>query len=248
MGISRATIRAINILDKAAKSPKGITLSEVANYLDIPITSASDIIKALIETEMIEVLDSRSKLYGIGVKAYYIGSSYLTNSSIVDKARPIIDKLGKKMSKTIFLGKEVSGKITYIYKYAPQNPLVATCKIGDRTNLHCTSLGKSILAYDDKLLLRMKDQELIRKTDKTITDYDQLKKEIERVRENGFAIDELEQNSHLTCVGAPIFDHNGIVIAAISATGLHASNRDIDTEGRTVKNAAQEISRTLGYV
>lgn len=247
MAVSRATIRAVNILEIIAKCPKGLTLSEISTNLSIPITSVNDIVKALLETGMIEVIDERSKVYGIGVKSYYIGNNYITNTSIVDKSRSIIDNLGKEMGMTVFLAKEVSGKMTYLYKYEPENPLVATCSIGSRTSLHCTSLGKSILAYDESVLNKLKEEDLIKKTENTIVDFEHLKKELATVRINGYALDRLEQNTHLTCVGAPIFDNTNCVIAAISVTGFHSDNRNIQNEGELVRKAALEISKTMGY-
>ncbi len=143
---SRAATRTIDILELIAKESKGLSLTEIASELDIPITSASDIINALLDKEMIEIIDKRSKVYGIGVKSYFIGNAFIANSTIVDKSKEIIEELGKKVNKTVFLGKEVNGRITYIYKYEPENNLVATCPIGARTNLHCTSLGKMYIS------------------------------------------------------------------------------------------------------
>jgi len=247
MAISRTSIRTIKVLDLIAKSARGISLSEVSNHLNIPKTSANDIIKALVDTEMVEILNERSMLYGVGVKAYYIGNAYLTNSSFIDKARSVIDQVGSKINKTIFLGIPVSGEITYIYKYEPQNPLVATCKIGDRIDLHCTSLGKSILAYDESLLSSLEGKKLTQNTEYTKTEYMQILEEVRAVKEKGYAIDLREQNAYLACVGAPIFDHNGQVIAAISATGFYDEGRDLEAEGKIMSIAAAKISKTLGY-
>ena len=78
MSKSRAATRTILILEYIAKEKKGVTLSDIANELDIPVTSTSDIVKALLDIDMIEIIDERSKVYGIGVKAYYIGNCMTT--------------------------------------------------------------------------------------------------------------------------------------------------------------------------
>lgn len=245
---SRAATRTVNILELIAKESKGLTLSEIAIRLEIPITSVSDIVKALLDSEMLELLDERSKLYGIGVKAYYIGNAFIVNTSLVDKAKAPIEELSHDMGKTVFLGKVINGKITYIYKYEPENNLVTTCDVGSRTSLHCTSLGKSILAFNSELLDSLEGVELTKRTAWTITDFKELKKDVSLVRERGYSIDDKEQNDHLLCVGAPIFDGEGKVIAALSVSGLCTGVVDVESEGQKVKEAALRISYKMGYV
>lgn len=244
---SRTTTRAIKILEVIANQSKGVSLSEISVAVDIPVTSASDIIKALLDEEFIEVIDERSKLYGIGVKAFFIGNAFIANTSLIDKSKTIIEDLCDKTEKTVFLGKEVNGRITYIYKHEPKNPLVATCDIGSRTNLHCTSLGKSFLAYDSELLESLRDKELIKKTPFTLTGYDALVKDVNNVRAKGYALDRREQNDHLLCIGAPVFDSNHKVIAAVSVSGLYREDADVEGTGVIVKEAAVLISRRMGY-
>ncbi len=247
MGKSRAATRTILILEYIAKSKKGVTLSDIANELDIPVTSASDIVKALLDIEMIEIIDERSKVYGIGVKAYYIGNAFLSNTNLIDKAIPIIEDLGGELNKTVFMGKAVNDEITYIYKYEPRASIVTTCPIGSRTSLHATSLGKAMMAYDEEILSRISNKSLTKKTSFTITSLDDLVEDLIRVRTRGYAIDDREQNELLHCVGAPIFDHTGQVIAALSISGMYASDIDVEYEGNLVKEKALEISRRMGY-
>ncbi|QEN09631.1 IclR family transcriptional regulator [Oceanispirochaeta crateris] len=244
---SRAAVRTIKILEVIANTSKGLSLSEISSSLDIPITSVSDILKALLDEEMIELLDERSKIYGIGVKAFFIGNTFIANTSLIDKAKGIVEELSDRTKNTVFLGKEVNGKITYIYKYEPKDTLIATCAIGSRTNLHCTSLGKTFLAYDSDLLAGLRGKVLSKITPFTLTDYDALVQEIEKVRIKGFAIDNREQNDHLLCVGSPIFDNNNKIVAALSISGLYRGNEDIEAMGRSVKEASLLISRSLGY-
>ncbi len=244
---SRAAVRTVKVLEVIAREPKGLSLSEIAGLLDIPITSASDIVKALLDEEMIELLDERSKIYGIGVKAFFIGNAFIANTSIIDKAKDIIEDLSNRTHRTVFLGKEVNGKITYIYKHEPKDTLVATCAIGSQTSIHCTSLGKSFLAHEPEMLEALKDVDLVRKTDHTITDYNRLVEEVVSVREKGYAVDYREQNDHLLCVGAPVFDNHGKVVAALSVSGLWRGDEDVEPLGQLVRESALEVSRSLGY-
>jgi DNA-binding IclR family transcriptional regulator len=247
MGKSRAATRTVKIMELVAESSKGITLSEIAAALDIPINSVKDIITSLLELEMLEIIDTRSKLYGVGVKAFYIGNSFIKNTSIVDKAKPIIEELGASLNKTVFLAKELHETIAYIYKYEPKDYVIATCSIGSRAMMHCTSLGKSILAYDDELLKKIASKPLIKKTKYTITDSDMLYAEIEKVRQQGYAVDDREQVEQLLCIGAPIFDNTNKVVAALSISGIYDANMDVEKEAEIVKDKAAIISARLGY-
>lgn len=247
MGKSRAALRTISILEIIAREKLGVTLSDIASELDIPVTSASDILKSLLETEMIELVDERSKVYGIGVKAYYIGNAFLSNTNLIDKSKSSVEELGLALNKTVFLGKEINKEITYIYKFEPRETMVSTCPIGSRTSLHNTSLGKCIMAYDDDLRQYIKNKSLVKKTPHTITDHELLMEELIEVRNQGYAIDDREQNEMLRCIGAPIFDNTGKVIAALSISGLYSKATDIDYESKLVKAKALQISRKMGY-
>jgi DNA-binding IclR family transcriptional regulator len=196
---------------------------------------------------MVEIIDERSKLYGIGVEAYHIGNSFISNTSLIDKAKPIVEELATQVNKTVFIGKEVKERITYIYKYEPKDILVATCPIGSRTYLHTTSLGKCILANDEELLQRIIHKELIQKTSFSITDPAKLLEEVAKVRSRGFAIDNREQDEHLLCIGSPIYDYNNKVIAAISISGLYFDNINIEYEASLVKEKALMVSKRMGY-
>lgn len=244
---SRAATRTIKILEVIANEPKGLSLSEIASILDIPVTSTNDIVKALVDEGMVELLDERSKIYGIGIKAYILGNAYIANTSLIDKAKPIMVELSERTNRTVFLGKQVDNKITYIYKHEPKNPLAATCDIGSRTNVHCTSLGKSFLAHNNELLETFKDKDLIRRTAYTITDYSKLVDDIKNVRIRGYAIDNREQNDHLLCFGAPIFDSKRDVVAALSTSGLYSTDVNIEEQGKIIKEAALSVSKRLGY-
>lgn len=247
MGKSRAALRTISILEIIAREKRGVTLSDIANELDMPITSASDILKSLLETEMIEIIDERSKVYGIGVKAYYIGNAFLSNTNLIDKAKPFIEDLGMTLNKTVFMGKEINGEITYVYKFEPRESHVSTCAIGSRTSLHNTSLGKCILAYNDELRSRLNHKSLVKKTSHTITDHTLLNRQIDDVRVKGYAIDDREQNEMLFCIGAPIFDHTDKVIAALSVSGLYRPDIDVEYEANLVREHADAISKKLGH-
>jgi DNA-binding IclR family transcriptional regulator len=113
--------------------------------------------------------------------------------------------------------------------------------------LHNTSLGKCFLAYDEVLLNNIIHKELIKKTPYTITDSAMLLDEVNKVRKQGYAVDNREQDERMLCIGAPIFGQNNNIIAAISVSGLYNENINIEYEANIVKEKAYIISKKMGY-
>jgi DNA-binding IclR family transcriptional regulator len=104
MIVNRTSKRTIDMLELISKNPKGLSLNEIVNIMDIPKSSAFDILHTLNELEMIELLDARSRIYSIGVRSFIIGNSYIDNLDIIKIAEKYLEKLGDNVGKTIFLG------------------------------------------------------------------------------------------------------------------------------------------------
>jgi DNA-binding IclR family transcriptional regulator len=122
--------------------------------------------------------------------------------------------------------------------------------IGARNPAHTTGVGKAMMAYlDENELNNILSGTLVRLTPKTISDKNQLKLELSQIRHRGFAFDIEENNLGLTCVAAPIFDHNGKALYGISVSGptMRMNSNKLTKASRIVKDAADEISRKLGY-
>jgi len=247
MKYNRTVERTIEILDLLSKNSHGLSLSEIKQTMNIPKSSAYDIIITLQDLGMIELLDERLKIYGLGIRSFTIGNRYTENLDLIKIARPYIKELSEKLNKTVFLGVMTGTKVVYIDKYTPSDEILQTCAIGSENSLHCTSLGKALLSYAPNYE-KVKDKiELVSKTENTITNYEDLEKELEATRLRGYSIDDREHREHMFCSGAPIFDHSSKVIAAISNTGLYDENKDYQSEFILIKEAAEEISKKLGY-
>ena len=113
--------------------------------------------------------------------------------------------------------------------------------------MHCTSLGKAILAYSEpdiqqQLLKRMN---FVKKTERTITDPVRLMEELEQVRGQGYALDAREMEE---CVGAPVFGADGSLVGAVSASTLYRDAVNYEELGRIVSRKAKQLSGMLGYV
>ncbi len=245
--INNTTKKTIEILDAISKTPAGMTLNEIVKELNLPKSTVFDILATLKAMDIIKYADERIKNYVIGTKLFIIGNSYVENDDLINSAKKIIKELGDKLGRTIFIGQESQNKILYLYKYEPDNAIVTTSNIGSTVNMYNSALGKSILAFrddQDNLISKMKFK---RYTSHTITNAFDLKKELETVKSCGYAIDNREIEDHLSCIGAPIFNHKNEVIAAVSASGLYTENMDIDYITRNIKETASIISERMGF-
>lgn len=248
MKINRTIERTVEMLELISKNPKGLSLNEITEAMGIPKTSAFDILHSLSNLKMIELVDSRSKIYSIGVRSFIIGNSYIKNADLINISKPFLEELGNKLNKTIFIGKLDSNKVIYLFKHQPEKAIITPCNIGTENELYCTSLGKTLLAFAEDYKERINDFKLIKRTTRTITDKSKLLKDIEKVRMQKYAIDDRENDEHMFCIGAPIFNHDGKIEAAISATGLFIEGKDYSDEIEAVKEVATAISRKIGYL
>lgn len=247
MRVNRTTKRTVEILELIASIERELTLSEIAKALQMPKTSAFDILETLVQMNMLYTKENGVKTYKIGVKAYAIGSNYSKTSLLLNAAEPIIKELAKATELTILIAKETSGEIVFTLKQEPEKKIIATPNIGDRLLLHTTSIGKSILAFSHKQDRLLEQINFSAQTDKSITSKADLLRAVEKIKEQGYAISNRENESHTFSIGAPIFDHRGYVTAAIGTLGLYEASYDPGKDIALVKDAADRISRLQGY-
>ncbi len=250
MKINRTTERSVQILQIIAKSNEGLEMDEICERLSIPRTSCYDILVTLVHLGMLEVNTGVKRSYKIGLNAYRIGMSYMNNRNISEIIAPALKELSKELQKTCFFGVLEGGKIVYISKFEPENPIITTATIGTKNPIYNTSLGKAILSSmsDEEIKGILSGIELKQATRFTITDREELIKNIELVRVRGFALDERELEEHMECVGVPIFDEKKECIGAISASSLYRKDEDYMALGEILKNRGLEISKSLGFM
>jgi len=247
MKVNRTTWRTVEILELIATTDRELTLSDVVKELEMPKTSAFDILETLVHMNMLYVKENGMKTYHIGVKTYSIGSNYSKTSLLLSASEPIIKDLAKETGLTILIAKETSGEIVFTLKQEPEKKIIATPNIGDRLLIHTTSIGKSILAFSHKQDRLMEKIDFSAQTNNSITSKKDLAHEIEKIKKQGYAISNRENEDHTFSIGAPIFDHRGYVTAAIGTLGLYQESYDPTNDIARLKQAAAEISRLQGW-
>lgn len=250
MKLNRTTQRTIQILELISRKPEGASLDELCDQLELPKTSAYDIVTTLEAMGMVHADWGQKKRYTIGLTAYRIGINYTNNLNIMDVLEPELKSFAHEVGKTVFFGVRSDCEVVYICKFEPENPIITTATVGSRIPMYCTSLGKAILAYSEPEILQQLLKRMVfkKKTERTITDPDLLMEELEQVREQGYALDAREMEEHAECVGAPVFGADGSLVGAISVSTLYRDAVNYEELGQIVSGKARQLSTALGYI
>ena len=122
-------------------------------------------------------------------------------------------------------------------------------QLGGRDPIYSTALGKAVLAFKKKISGRAPARELAPRTERTVTAPDKLRQSLVRVRECGYAFDDEENEEGARCIAAPIMNHSGQVLAAISlsAPASRMSDRLVAKVAAATKETAAIISQRMGH-
>lgn len=242
--------RAIAILDTLAQERNGLNMIQISKKLKIPFSSTSSLLYTLERIGFIQKEELTGK-YRLGLKLLGLGSIVLNDLKLRDEALPLLKELVDKIGVTAHLAVLDKGEAVYIEKVESDSFVRLSSYIGRRMPVHCTGVGKALLAYLPEVELKqiISERGLARRTPYTITSIRKLKEELERTRRRGYSLDDEEDELGIRCIGAPIFNHEGNVIASISIAGtvMQIPKDKITQLGQVVKETAQRISARLGY-
>lgn len=243
-----AVERALNILEAAAHRRDGLTNSEISRKLGIPKSSASYILRTLERRGYLR-RDLESGRYRLGLKILSLGGDAQANLDIADIALPLMRALEEKIHMTVHLAVLDQGEAVYIEKVEAPGFFKVNTWVGGRMFLHSTSVGKCLLAWLRKQEVEtiVKQQGLKKRTPKTITSMTRLVADLERVKDEGYAVDDEENSLGARCLGAPVFDVTGNVVAALGASGTLTQVDEVSMPriAEAVKDTARRISRQL---
>ncbi len=240
--------RAIKIVEAVLQEEKGLTSLELEERLAIPKTTIFRILYTLQNENWLEKKGDRLVA---GHRLIINGMRALRRIDLRAIAMPFLDKLSKNTEETAHLGIWAGKKVMLAEVCDGPKHIRIASRAGTLNFPHCSSLGKVLLAYtagSENLESFFQGQILERRTTNTITDLNKLKSELERVKKNGYAEDNMEYHKDVRCLAAPIRNESGSVVAAvgITATILTFKESMIPEVARQVTQSADEISKTLG--
>ncbi len=241
--------RAMMILDTFALHNNELGVTEISNILGLKKSTIFGILATLEKYGFVQQNPVTEK-YNLGLKLLELGMIMQDSMDIRNVASPLLQELVDQYKETVHLVIRDRDEVVYIDKIEGPSAINIRSRIGKRNPIHATGVGKCLLAYSDEHdIEKILSRELKQYTHNTITNPVKLRKELERIREKGYSIDNEEIEEGLRCIAAPIKDYRGKVISAISLSGPSIRITDDKKEiiAESVKNAALRISQRLGY-
>jgi DNA-binding IclR family transcriptional regulator len=237
------------MLEAVAHEPEGLSNADISRKLQIPKSSASYILRTL-ETQGYLNRDEHSGKYRVGLKILSLSRGALSGIDVREVALPIMRHLVEKTGLTCHLAILDGPEAVYIEKVEPPGFIRMDTWVGRRMRVHATSVGKALVAYvPQERLERIIEQAMEKRTPKTITTLPRLLKELEKVRTQGYAVDDEENNLGARCVGAPVFNQQGAIEASVGLSGTigQVNAQTMPRIVEALKDAARHVSMQLGY-
>jgi DNA-binding IclR family transcriptional regulator len=241
--------KVLSIFDLLDHSPDGLQLRAIAEQTKLNKSTAYRFL-AHLENAGYLVRDSAGA-YLLGPRLVHLGSGSTYQLTIRKMSRPILEALWRETGETVNLAVLDGKEILYLDVLESPHNFRLVSQIGMRRPIHCTALGKAILAsqstsFRDELLAGTKFERL---TPHSIIRPAELLADLGRIQRRGYALDDEEVELGARCVAAPVLDSSGSVAAGVSVSGptIRMSRSRTSQITDAVKKAALEISQHLGY-
>ncbi|MGC8972309.1 MAG: IclR family transcriptional regulator [bacterium] len=240
----------MRIIELLEKERDGLSFGELLDKTGIPRPSLARILNILEAYDFIR--NSSEGRYRLGYRLLSLGYTVYSQLDLVSEAKPFLVKLVELTGETAELTVFDRGEILYIDKVESPEPIRLVARIGSRyKTLHCTAIGKVYLAYmgDDFLESYLSNVGLPSFTEKTITNEEVLRRELEEIRSKGYAFDDEEVRLGVRRIASPVFGSFKGLVAVIGIAGptFRITLDRKEKFGEIVKEVAMGLSVKLGY-
>lgn len=242
--------RGLALLELLATSKSGLTLPELTRRLELPKSSTHCL---LVTLERLGYLRRNEKTgrYLFGLKLFSLANLALSGLDLREQAAPYLRALMERTRFTVHMAILEQGEAVLVEKVEAPGLLKLASWVGKRMEVHCTGLGKALLAHlpEAELDRLIREHGLPRYNENTIRSARRLKENLTLARQQGYTLDDEEEELGFRCLGAPLRDHTGSVVAAISVAGTTAqiTPENLPALAREVKKTAAAISLALGF-
>lgn len=235
--------RGLRVIESFEGHRDGRSIVEIAQSTGL---SRAAIRRILLTLELMGYAEHARQVYRLKSQVLRLGFSFLSSSSLVEAARPVLERISEQLHESSSMSMLDGGQIVYVARAAASRIMAAGLSVGSRLPAYCTSMGRVLLAAlpNDKLESYLHELKPTAFTPKTITRTTQLRKAILQVRKEGYAIVDEELEAGLRSIAVPVSMRNNQVVAAINV-GTHVSRVDRDTLISRCLPALQEGARTL---
>lgn len=236
--------RAFAILEILANSKRGLSLAQISRELKLAKSSTHCLLLTLERLGYLRRSDE-TRRFTFGLKLFTLANITLMRIDLRAQAAPLLGALMQKLRMTMHLAILEHGEAVLIEKMEPPHLLRLATWIGKRMDVHCTGVGKALIAHlpKDELDNLFKERGLPRHNENTIVSMRKLDEQLAQVRRMGYALDNEEDEIGLRCVACPVLDHNGKPVAAISVAGTTSQ-----ITGDNLTSLADELKRAASHL
>jgi DNA-binding IclR family transcriptional regulator len=242
--------RGLSVMELLANSRNGLPLADLARQLALPKSSVHCLLLTLERRGYLH-RNERTNRYLFGLRLFSLANMALSGLEVRERAAPFLHKLAEKTRLTVHLAIPEQNEAVLLDKVEPLGAIRLATWLGKRMDVHCTALGKALIAHlpQEELDRLIRERGLPRHNDNSIVSPKKLKEELERVRKLGYSTDNEEDEVGMRCIGAPVFDDVGSVVAAVSISGTTSQVTDENSSAlvEQVCNTAVAVSRVLGF-
>jgi len=244
--------RVLDILEVLEEYPDGLSLVEITEKIHLPKSTVHRFLSILLDRQYVRESFSNGK-YLLGYQILSLSKACIKGIDLIREARPFLEQINSEFNETVILGGLDQAKFSVVYldKIDTSHTLRLVSHVGERAPIHCTALGKAILSgfNDEELLDRLSKYELRRFTENSIVDMEDLIQIAHEINQKGYAIDNQEYKSHISCIAAPVFGTDGKPIGAvgISMPTSRFSESKQESIIHAVLEATREISKILSF-
>jgi IclR family transcriptional regulator, KDG regulon repressor len=244
--MDRTLLKGLALLELLARDgPRGIT--QLATEMKLEKSNVHRTLKTLVAAGFARQLQ-QSSMYDCTFKLFELGCSISRRLDVRSTAEPYMADLLHATAESVHLSVLDGGDVVYLHKLDSPHPIRAYTMTGGRAPAYCVATGKALLAHSGDVRQRFPEG-LAKHTDRTITGYAELERELSAIRTQGFAVNRGEWREGVNGVAAPILDATRAAVAAIGISGPASRfpERQIKALSKNVIEAARAISISLGY-
>jgi len=249
-GTSSTALKALRTLDIVASSPSELSIQDVADRLDTDKVTAYRMLITLQNAGYL-VKNEGSKRYRLSYKVVSLCRNLLAENEVTSLVVRTLKDLSQRTQETLHYSVLDGQEAVLIHRVKGSQLVNVDFQIGDRSPLHCTSIGKVLLAYQDPALIdKVIDAGLARLASHTIVHPEALRGELKKIRIEGYGLDDHEFADDMRCIAVPVFENGRAVRSGISISGPDSrlTVEKLFELKVPLMDAASTLSRQLGGI
>ncbi len=248
--IIKTVLNSLELLDAFKGEKHELGVSELSKILKLHKNKIFRLLATLEHMGYVEQ-DVFTENYRLGLKSLELGQSFIRHLRLLSIAKPILKKLVDEVRESAYVGVVRGANVIYLDIVEADQVLKVASRVGNILPVYATAIGKSQIAFESKEVVeKLLPDKVEAFTKNTITDKGKLFRELEKIKKQGYAIDNEELDEGIICVGAPLRDYTSHIIGGISVSAPVIRTSSEKLKNRIIPltiEASNTISGKLGY-